>query len=160
MSLQNVCCYKLGSVALKFASPQMACRYNVCVLLKVVLVVLQCLCLYKVFPATKFLLLQSLCRCKVCVAAKFLSLQSLRRLNGCFSVQCLCRYKVFPATKFVSLQSLIRYKVWVATKFVTLQRFWCYIICVATSNICGATNLVTQDTTCISIFQLCVYMSD
>ena len=101
----------------------MACRYNVCVLLKVVLVVLQCLCLYKVFPATKFLLLQSpkfvslqsLCRCKVFVTAKFAPPYSLMDV----SVQYLCRYKVFPATKFVSLQSLCRYKVCVAIKFVS-----------------------------------------
>ena len=127
MSLQNVCCYKLGSVALKFASPQMACRYNVCVLLKVVLVVLQCLCLYKAFPATKFLLLQSLCRCKVCVAAKFLSLQSLRRLNGCVrtmfvSIQSFSCYQVCVAAKFVSLQSLCHCKVCVAAKFVSLLK--------------------------------------
>ena len=79
-------------------SLQSFCHCKVCATLKVVSVPgVQCLCRYKVFPATKFVSLQSLCRCKVCVAAKFASLQSL------------CRYEVCVTAKFALLQSLGRY---------------------------------------------------
>ena len=127
---------------------------------------LQILCRYKVWVATKFLSHQGLSRYNFSVATKLVPLKSLWRCKGCVhspykscvvtstkfvTLQSWCYYKCFchfKRSRFELTQLLYRYKACATKKFVALQRLCPY-------KSCAPTKVVSLQKWCRYKYKVC-----